>query len=313
MKKGHMPYGATIILFVAFLLFTSCAQVESGVSELLDNIPQKESLQEKALVYMTESYGDVFEYNDGHPNTSRGSSQQIERTVYLKVTGHPYDYILVVSPWYDDGKGETFLTDYPHYLFGEEAGLIRKEILSAVFPRMGYLPPAWKFITKNENDNQAYYSTLSWAKALGGLTKDSTVEDYVEASPIYGILVLPESGYLPDGLGTYESYSTREFLESDGFLPELDRIDSKYDFFMYIILLKDDFFDDLCSAGDPGEQLFTQYGYDAKEIDPVEYAKRQPFLSIDYSFDYRFRNKLVSVSRYIRDDGKASRLINEVF
>jgi len=303
MKNGHMPYGATIILFVAFLLFTSCAQVESGVSELLDNMPQKASLEEKALAYMTESYGDIFEY--GRPSNSWGSTQKRERTVYLKVTGHPYDYILVVSPWYDDGKGETLLTDYPHYLFGKEAGPVRREILGAAFPEMGYIAPEWKFITQEEHDNKTYSNSgNAWAKALGGLTKDSTVEEYVEASPIYGILVLPVNGRLPNDL---ESYEYKEFIESEGFLPELDDIDPKYDFFLYVILLEDDFFEELCLSGDPAEQLFAQNGYSSEERgrDSLEFARRDPLLSVDYSFKSSLsRKKISAIVQYRKDDGE---------
>jgi len=303
MKKGHMPYGAMIILFVAFLLFTSCAQVESGVSGLLGNTPQKASLQEKAFAYMTESYGDVFEY-DGHPNTSRGSSQQIERTVYLKVTGHPYDYILVVSPWYDDGKGKTLLTDYPHYLFGNEAGPIWGGILGAAFPKMGYLPPEWKFITQEEHDSQTYTNVSgSWARTLGEMTRDSSVEDYMEASPIYGMLVLPESGHLPYEL---ETYKNRGFIEVDGFILELDGIDPKYDLFLYVILLEDDFFEELYISGDPAEQLFLQYGYTYNEKrDPLEYARREPNLSINRSFkSLDIKNRISAIIQYIRREGE---------
>ena len=293
-----------IIPITILLLFASCSFVKSGVSGLVERLPQKESLQEKALSYMTESYGDIFE--SGRPG-SRGSSQQIESTVYLKVVEHPYDYIEVISPWYDDGMGETLFTDYPHYLFGNEAGPKWKEMLSTVFPEMGYLPPAWQFITKEEDESGAYSNISgSWAKSLGGLTKDSTVEEYMEATPIYGMLVLPENGYIPDDIE-----SKKEFFEGNKFLTELNSIDSKYDFFLYVILLRDDFFEELSFTGDPAEQLFAQYGNSPDGVDPLEYARRKPHISIDYGFDsMNARDNITVIIRYFRTDGKVTRIVD---
>ena len=298
----------TTILMAVLLNLASCSYVEPGVSWLADNMPKIETINDKALAYMQESYGDIFEMSDSH-SYSIGSTESNEYHIFLKATGHPYDNIAVLSPWYDERKGEIFLTDYPHYLFGNDAGPEWEKMLNGLFPRMGYLAPKWEFATRDEiNSGQRTKSISgSWAKYLGGLTKESALEEYMDKSPIYGILVLAEGTCFPDSESRPSSWNTISYIQSEDFLTELDSIDIKYDIKLYIFILSDDFFDELSADGRPAEQLFLQYSKIPEIMDPVDYVSRDPYLANKSVDRWLCSDRFVAAAKYTRDDGEVTR------
>ena len=145
--KNKNTFALIMLIFLITLILSSCGGASSTLSYFMEQL-KPEKLDDKAFAYMVENYGDIFEKADSKYNSSTGRKDFIVHRFYVKVIEHPYDRIEVRTFTTDEGRGEIFQTDYPHFLFGNEAGIEWEKMLNDCYPRMGYLPPLWEFTKK---------------------------------------------------------------------------------------------------------------------------------------------------------------------
>jgi len=298
MKKKYI-FSLMIILALTLLLSTSCGYGTAYSYSPQDGL-KVTGIEDRALAYMKKNYGDIFQFHSSEGYAMTGGEPYGPNwfRIPMLVNGHPYDDIQVLGYmpardlkgiWLPSKEtGKILGTDYPYYLFGNKAGPEWAKILGKVFPQMGYLPPDWTFTTKEflgdpPDYTRQRYGDSTW-KMIDGLTKGSTLTEFMNKSPIYGILVLPVKGEIPTvpvpPNSDYYGIPSRGVLPSDPKLPtvpELATVKAKYDVDLQVVYVTQDYFDELSKGGNPAEQLAKKYGY-KNDKDPVVYAARFPIM-----------------------------------
>jgi hypothetical protein len=271
-----------LLLLVLVCLLASCTGATSEfVSSLFDG-DKWEVLEGKALQYMIDNYGDHFELSPRGHYTS-GSTESIDRHIYVLDTEHPYDDIDVVSPGSDDGKGEVFATNYPYYLFGNDAGPEWTRLVEDHISEGAYLPRIWKWSDKEEDGGKTI------GQLLIGLTKDSTLQDFIEIAPIEGVLMVPV-----EGDRVYSNAQKYAALEK--MLEGLGAIDDKHDISVSVIFVKKTAYDELATDGNPINELAKRHysaGAEWLQLFPVEARNL-------YSYD----DDVIAAMDYIKEDGE---------
>jgi hypothetical protein len=264
------------------VLTSSCTGATSEfVSSLFDG-NKREVLEEQALQYMIDNYGDHFALSEDRSHSTSGNSDGTTRYMYFTDLDHPYDDVEVVSPGSDDGKGETLLTSYPYYLFGNEAAMEWEQLLANEVQEMSYLPPLWKW-SDNEGDGKT-----TWGENIGGLTKDSSVQDFMKTAPMYGVLAIPV-----DGGNKYTDEQIYKTIESTWVA--LAQVDDQYDMELYVAFIKREAYDELAAKGDPMEEL-------GKELNNGDYEFIQEGPAIIFRISDEDK-RILAVVNYSRKDG----------
>jgi hypothetical protein len=286
MQRWNLNKTLTGFLVGVVILLSSCTGATSEfVSSLFDG-NKWEELEEKALQYMIDSFGDHFELSSRGHHTS-GSAESTERHIYVVDTEHPYDDIDVINPGYDDGKGEVFVTNYANYLFGNDAGPEWAKLMESELSEGAFLPRIWKW-----NDNEEDGGTTR-GQPLMGLTQDSTLQEFMETAPIEGVLLMPvdanENGAYTDA----EKYATAEKTWA-----ELDAVDDRYDISIHVILLKREKYDELAALGAPLEEFAKEYYSSGAE--KLQLRPRRAFDLLGHES----KTGIFAVINYIREDGE---------
>jgi hypothetical protein len=235
---------------------------------------------------MVDSYGDHFELSP-HGHSTSGSAESTARSIYIVDTEHPYDYIEVLSPGSDDGKGEVFATNYSYYIFGDEAGVEWTKLVESEISEGAYLPAMWKWSDSEEEGEETS------GKLLAGLTQESTLQEFMETAPIEGVLLVPvdanENGAYTDA----QKYAT-----ADKTWAELDAIDDRYDISLHVILLKREKYDELAAIGDPLEEFAKEhYSTGAEKLQLMP-------LRAFYLLGHESKTGIFAVVRYVKKDGE---------
>ncbi|MDR1797988.1 MAG: hypothetical protein LBR44_11260 [Clostridiales Family XIII bacterium] len=274
----------TASLVALLCLLSACSGASSSfVSGLVDG-DNWGDLEGKAVAYMDENYGGPFAISDQSEHYTAGLQGGTSRYVFVRDADHPYNDFEVLSPGFDDGAGETLLTTYPYFLFGNEAGQEWERILSEAVPEMGYLPMKWDWAGSEE---EGEFGT-TWEAPVGGLTKDSTVQDFLLEAPAYGILVVPA-----DATATQDRQALYASVES--LWGQFETIDARYDLSLVVLFVGKGDFDELAAQGNPAEVLIKSIypnGMDIFQGNPV------------YAFDLCDEDKrILAAIGYEREDG----------
>jgi hypothetical protein len=311
MKKRQQNIFFITIICVVALGLSSCVSYWLDVAEnykdriTSENFEMEGFLREEAgmypageKTYMVETWGDIF---GEVRSTGGGGATHVGHTNrYLyQLREHPYDYVEYHCTDFTDGRADLFETDYPHFIFGNDAGSEWEKMLRTVFPEMHYLAPEWVYTKEGDTFSPNEHGT--WAALLSGLSRESTLDDYLEVSPIHGILLLPEA---PEQEG--------QFSYRDEHIEKLGLIDEKYDINITVIYIQRDYFDELSSYENPLEKLIEN-NYDFINADfpgttILEVARRSaPYFLADNTDDNYYddpKYNIVKCVRYYRIDGK---------
>ena len=260
--------------------------VDSGIDEWWDETSIPDWLDDlhankPAYTYMTDSFGEIFtgkeNIRQGGGRGSQGESYEIE--YFIQFIDYPYDYVKLTKfhSYIDDS--DKFKTDYPHVMFANEAGAEWEKMLRSVFPKMEYMAYEWVYTTEEEAQKYLAHAKEKYEfkfeddynrfvpnykgtglVELSGFTKDSSLQEYIEESRIYGILMLPRSLAPMNKSGFdmfYENSLSDSSLHEPGYLYNLSLIDVKYDIDLVVMFIEDDYFDELSGTKNPVAEVIN--------------------------------------------------------